>query len=118
MVEEHAEGPSGLPPTGRAYLCADSRVPTEPPVGIEPTTFSLRGRTTPSHPLSTSASSNKAVPSAHEIPHAYPSFRATSHAMPLGHLVAVQLADHRGCTDSVGFGTGHGASTGVLACGA
>jgi hypothetical protein len=48
-------------------------------------TFSLRGRTTASHLLSTSASSNTASPSEREIPHAYPSFRATSHAMHLDH---------------------------------
>jgi hypothetical protein len=52
---------------------------------LEPTTFSLRGRTTPSHPLSTSASSNTAATSEREIPHAYPSFRATSHAMHHDH---------------------------------
>src|SRR3954447_23486597 len=56
-----------------------------PPVGIEPTSFSLRGRTTASHLLSTSASSNTAAPSEREIPHTYPSFRATSHAMHLDH---------------------------------
>jgi hypothetical protein len=49
---------------------------------IEPPTVSLRGRTTASHPLSTSASSTTAAPSEREIPHAYPSFGATSHAMP------------------------------------
>ena len=58
----------------------------EPPhVGIEPTTFSLRGRTTPSHPLSTSVSSDTAAPSERQFPDAYPSFRATSHAMHLCH---------------------------------
>ena len=57
----------------------------EPPVGIEPTTFSLRAGTTASHLLSTSASSNTAAPSKREIPHTYPSFGATSHAMHLDH---------------------------------
>ena len=55
------------------------------PVPLGQTTFSLRGRTTASHLLSTSASSNTAAPSEGEIPHAYPSFGATSHAMHLDH---------------------------------
>ncbi|TCO08184.1 hypothetical protein EV644_14714 [Kribbella orskensis] len=67
--------------TGVADLLADH---SHSPSG-EPMTFSLRGRTTASHPLSTSASSNTAAPSEREIPHAYPSFRATSHAMHLDH---------------------------------
>src|SRR4051812_49997832 len=48
-------------------------------------TFSLRGGTTPPHLLSTSAFSNTADRSEREIPHTYPSFGATSHAMHLDH---------------------------------
>jgi len=52
----------------------------EPTVGIEPTTFSLRGGTTPSHPLSTTGFGNTAAGTVREIPHKYPSFRATGYA--------------------------------------
>jgi len=52
----------------------------EPPVGIEPTTFSLRGGTSASHLLSTSGSGNTVARSGREIPHEYPPFCATSDA--------------------------------------
>jgi hypothetical protein len=59
-----------------------SGVVVEPPVGIEPTTFSLRGGTTPSHRPSTTGFGNTVARSASEISHAYPSFRATGNATP------------------------------------
>jgi hypothetical protein len=61
----------------------------DPPVGIEPTTFSLRGGTTASPRLSTSGFGNTTARTAREIPHEYPSFRAT---------VDATTADHRGTT--------------------
>ncbi|TCN34659.1 hypothetical protein EV644_11921 [Kribbella orskensis] len=58
------------------------------PVGIEPTTFSLRGGPTSSHLLSTSGFSNMAARSGCQIPHAYPPLRAMTDATqvaPRGH---------------------------------
>jgi hypothetical protein len=46
----------------------------------ELTTFSLRGRTTPSFRLSTSASDHTAARTVREILHEYPPFRATDSA--------------------------------------
>ena len=48
-------GSGADPNPGRGKPASDLGVLVEPPVGIEPTTFSLRGGMTASHPLSTSA---------------------------------------------------------------
>ena len=63
----HAVSPRGLSPGPQSGE-------VEPPVGIEPTTFSLRVGPTPSHPLSTSVFVHAAAPTAREIPHRYPGF--------------------------------------------
>jgi hypothetical protein len=74
------------PDCGRNYktparkLASDLGVWVEPPVGIEPTTFSLRGRPTASHSLSTGVFANTGVRIEREIPHQYPQFRATDDA--------------------------------------
>jgi hypothetical protein len=77
----HLAGSAGELQNPRAReMVSDLGVWVEPPVGIEPTTFSLRGGTTPSHGLSTTGFGNTAARSVREIPHEYPSFRATGYA--------------------------------------
>ena len=50
----------------------------EPPVGIEPTTFSLRGGPSASHSPSSSAPSNTNARTTLEFHHEFPGFRTTS----------------------------------------
>jgi hypothetical protein len=78
-------------------VTSDLGIWVEPPVGIEPTTFSLRGGPTASHPLSASVFVHADSRTARETPHRYPRFRATSDATPTRPLRAAQ--DHPGPSD-------------------
>jgi len=65
-------------------------------------TLSLRGRTTAPRLLATSASSNTDAPSERDMSHAYPSFRATSHATHLRPRsgLTTDRTSRRGCWPS------------------
>jgi hypothetical protein len=110
--DRRSDGALGARSAGRAYsmgsadAAQDSRrtrsrgpdqrpegVRVEPPLGIEPRTFSLRGGTTASHPLSTGLYSRRSRLMPREICHRHLAFHATTHATsalattsPKGHV--------------------------------
>src|SRR3982751_4817241 len=78
------------PPGEGSGLCLGVWV--EPPVGIEPTTFSLRGGSSSSHRLTTSDSGNTAARSVREIPHEHPVFRAMDDATADDHRRQLRIS--------------------------
>ena len=76
LVEQVAPtpGPSSAPRFRRGL----ARVWVEPPAGIEPTTYSLRGRHSASHPPSSSAFTNTDTRTTLKFHHEFPGVRTTS----------------------------------------